>query len=121
MFDGIPIWRSFEYFVNVESLSTIELGTRAHPYKDIESVFAEIINLHSNYERNVTVLIHKGTQTEMLIKKAYMYNMHNVSLISYSDNSEMTRRPLIIGVESSTVSKMYAKSTAFNILKNSSF
>ena len=46
--DGLYFWRSFDYYVDVTSHQTIELGSREYPFKDLESVFVEIINYHSN-------------------------------------------------------------------------
>ena len=41
------ICRDFEYYVNPDSDSIIELGTMDYPYKDISYVFIELLNYHS--------------------------------------------------------------------------
>ena len=46
--DGLKFCRSFDYYVDVVSDQTIELGSREYPFKDLQSVFVEIANYHSN-------------------------------------------------------------------------
>ena len=54
-FDNRPICRDFDYYVNPDSDSIIELGTIDHPYKKISYAFVEILNDHSHTDRNLTV------------------------------------------------------------------
>ena len=49
------VWRSFEYYVDPLSTSMIELGTKEHPYRTIESVNLEIINFHSHTDSDIII------------------------------------------------------------------
>ena len=46
--DGLSFCRGFDYYVDITSDKTIELGSREYPFKDLDSVFIELANYHSN-------------------------------------------------------------------------
>ena len=46
--DGLNFCRSFDYYVDIMSDQIIELGSRQYPFKDLHSVFVELVNHHSN-------------------------------------------------------------------------
>ena len=46
--DGLSFCRGFDYYVDITSDQTIELGSKQYPFKDLESVFVELANHHSN-------------------------------------------------------------------------
>ena len=69
--DGLSFCRGFDYYVDVTSSQTIELGSREYPFKDLESVFIELANYHSNtynLSRQVANL---------------MFNDHNIGISMY--------------------------------------
>lgn len=79
----IPICRDFEYFVNANSESPVELGTQDHPYKDLDSVFVEITNFHSHNDRNISVYVMEGT-TVFAKSVTYIVNITHVQIEAYS-------------------------------------
>ena len=64
-FDNMPICRDFEYYVNPDSDSIIELGTKDYPYKHIAYAFVEVLNYHSHSDRNLTIYLMEYTRNEL--------------------------------------------------------
>ena len=46
--NGINFCKSFDYYVDITSDQTIELGSKAYPFKDLHSVFIELVNYHAH-------------------------------------------------------------------------
>ncbi|CAI2367407.1 unnamed protein product [Moneuplotes crassus] len=112
---SMPVCRDFEYYINPNSQSPVELGTQQHPYKDIQSAFVEIMNFHSHSDRNVTVFVMEGS-TVFASSPTYFVNMTHVQIESYSDRVQAPRLARMVGVIEK--SKLIAPgfSTKFNIL-----
>ena len=112
---NIPLCRSFTYYVDPSSMSTTELGTSEHPYKELNSVFVEILNFHSHSDRSITVRILEGT-TAFLLKSSYIINTTEVIMEPYFRNSSIGNNPKIIGVESIDAITPPGVPTRFHIL-----
>ncbi|CAI2369222.1 unnamed protein product [Moneuplotes crassus] len=98
---GIPLCRSFEYYVNPLSASTTELGTVMHPYKELNSVFAELFLFHSHSDREITIHLFEDT-TNYVREGTYLINIANVRIESYSTEDIQTRKAKIVGIESTS-------------------
>ncbi|CAI2369723.1 unnamed protein product [Moneuplotes crassus] len=114
---SIPICRDFEYYVNANSQSPVELGTEQHPYKDIQSAFTEIMNFHSHSERNVTVYVLEET-TVFASSPTYFVNMTHVQMEAYNDGSSIRRLARMVGVIEKSKIISPAMPTKFRILEN---
>jgi hypothetical protein len=101
--------------VNPRSTSSTELGTQAHPYKDLESVFVELMNFHSHSDRNITVYIMEYS-TVFASVMTHITNITQVHFESYSKVSITPSKARIVGVRHA--SKIVAPSmpTKFSIL-----
>lgn len=93
----------------------IELGTKNHPYKELDSVFVELMNFHTNTDRNITVYLMEAS-TSYLRVTAYVSNITHVSFEAYSEKSLSPKKARIVGVQSSNNIVPPGMATKFNIL-----
>ena len=81
---NIPLCRSTTYYVNPLSISYAEFGTREHPYKDLESVFVELMNYMNHVGLNITIYVMEKS-TVFANSPTHIINATNVHVESYSD------------------------------------
>jgi len=112
---NIPLCRSFTYYVDPTSESNTELGTFEHPFKELNSVFVEVLNFHSHSDRNITIKILEGT-TAFLFKRSYIINTTEVIMEPYFKNSSFGTNPKVIAVESAEAITPPGVPTRLNIL-----
>ena len=96
-FDNRPFCRDFEYYVNPDSNSIIELGTINHPYKQITYAMIEILNYHSHTLRNITVYLMEYTRNELAIETAKIINITNINIKPYTLRSVDAEKAKIVG------------------------
>lgn len=60
-YSNLRFCRGFEYFVDSSSNYSVELGNKQYPYKSINAAFIEIVNLHSNTDRNISIFVKEQT------------------------------------------------------------
>ena len=101
--------------MNPNSQSLVEVGTRLHPYKDLESVFVEILNFHSDQERNLTVYVMEGT-TVFGVSPIYISNVTHVQVESYTDTNLEGGIARLVGLTNSSKIISSTFPTKFNIL-----
>ena len=65
--------------------SPVEFGTREYPYKEFESVLIELMNFHTNNNRNIFVNVMEGSVNFVLISNTFISNITSVSFQSYSN------------------------------------
>ena len=111
----IPVCRDFEYFVNSNSESPVEVGTKQHPYKDIESALVEVLNFHSHNERNVTVYVMEAT-TVFVNSVTYVVNMTHVQIEAYNEKDDIPGLARMVGLDNSSKVIDSGMTTKFNIL-----
>lgn len=111
----IPVWRDFEYYVNANSQSLVEVGTKDHPYKELDSVFVEIMNFHSHSERNIMIYVLEGTSV-FANSVTYIVNMTHVQIESYSESSQEAGLARMVGINNISKAISPALPTNFNIL-----
>jgi len=97
--DNIALWRSFTYYVDPQSVSTTELGTYDHPYKEIKSAFVELFNFHSFTDRNITIKLAERT-TNYVMMSMYFINITQVNIVSYSKTSSTPAKAKLMTVNS---------------------
>lgn len=83
---GLKVCRTPAYYVNPHSESILELGTRAHPYKNLNMVLYELFNFISGVEINVTVRLSKISDHEFYHGHSILYNMSGVTFEPYNIN-----------------------------------
>ncbi|CAI2364488.1 unnamed protein product [Moneuplotes crassus] len=112
---NIPVCRSFEYFVNANSKSPVELGTKEHPYKDIEAAFSEIMNFHSHNQRNMTVYVMEKS-TVFVNSVTFFVNMSHVLIETYNENMLNLGLARMVGIKNGSKIIPPAMPTKFSIL-----
>ena len=110
-----PLWRGFTYYVDSESMKSMELGTKEYPYKNIGLPFVEILNYHSHNDHNITVKVKDDTRNFLLRKVAYIVNITQVTLETYSNDEKPCYADIIIK-EQDVV--MITSKSKFNIMKH---
>ena len=114
-FDNRLICRSFEYYVNPDSESIVELGTKDYPYKQLSYVLIEILNYHAHTDHNLTVYLMEQTSNILGFKQGHYINITNVSIIPYSlTSSEPEKATILVKDEVEVVTE---PGTQFNIMK----
>ena len=112
-----PVCRHFNYYVNPESTEIIELGTKAHPFKNIALPFVEILNYFSHSDRNLTVFVKEKTNNLLMWKSNYIINITMVTVESYAESEGDIPSYANLTLKNADVTKLTSK-TVFNILKN---
>ncbi|CAI2379456.1 unnamed protein product [Moneuplotes crassus] len=114
-FQNIPFCRDNEYYVDPSSMKIIELGTEKYPYKSINLVFVELLNIRSHSEDSITIFLKENTIVN--IEKGYNYiaNISSVKIESYGSSSQSGRATLY--VRQSAV-EMFNSQTLFNLVVN---
>ena len=112
---NIPLCRSFTYYVNPLSTSPVELGTKQHPYKELQSVLTDLISFHTNSNRTITVYLMEDT-TNFILTPSYISNITQVNFLTYSSKSTPPSSAKIVGVELESAVVPPAISSKFNIL-----
>ena len=115
----MEVCRSFNYYVDSMSLQTTELGTQDFPYKDLKSVFAELLNIHSFSNSSIIIYIKEGTSNYLNTQSNYFLNINSVTLTSYSDESTNAGRATVIATDDVSAAPWYSIPTQFNMLQNS--
>ena len=118
MFGDVRVCRGLEYYVDVDSHSVIELGTFQHPYKDLDSVFVEILNLHAHTGRDINVYIKEETVNYLHISRNYILNIESIKIMTYSNAfRETNNKATIVSTDAIEVYPSYSIYTSFKILK----
>ena len=115
-FQGIPICKSLDIYVDPKSTSIISLGTIDNPYKSLLLAFVEILNLHSHSNRTINVYIQTGTTLYVIPDSMYIINVSKVNILTYTSTSSSTVRPKIYSVLSGVT--LISPKTLFNIISN---
>ena len=119
MFGNRLICRPLQYYVDVDSDSIVELGTRDHPYKDLKSVFVEVLNLHTNTDRHVNVHVKENTINYMYTEHNYIISVANLTLTTYSDESNIAGKATVMAYDTDQTQAVYTMPTKFNVMVNS--
>jgi len=80
-------------------LSTTELGTYDHPYKELNSVIVEMFNFHANSDRTINIKLAEGS-TSYLMEGIYIINITSVIIDSYSKSPTLPGKAKITTVDS---------------------
>jgi hypothetical protein len=110
------VWRSLNYYIDPNSDSVVELGTQAHPYKDLASVFLELENYHSNTDRNITIFLKEESNNYIGLNSSRILNITQVKLTTYPENI-FTKRATITGVNSIAGYSDHVYPTLFHLIK----
>ena len=97
-YQGIPICKSTDIYVDPTSTSLVELGTQVNPYKKLLIAFIEILNIHSHTNRTINVYVKAGTTVYVMPDYIYLIYVTNVNINVYNDTSSTTSRPNIVSM-----------------------
>ena len=97
------------------SISPTELGTRNHPYKEVDSVMVEIMNFHSHSDRTINVFVMEYSSI-FLKTTNVIANITMVQFESYSDINTDAAKARVIGVKEDDRIVAPAMPTKFSIL-----
>jgi len=92
-FKILPVCRSGDYYVDPWSDSVLELGTLDYPYKSMEAVITEIINIHSHSKADITIYT-KDVYIEDGIQ--FYLNISSISFYPHPHYADQNRRAIII-------------------------
>lgn len=90
------ICRNFEFYVDTSSHEIVELGTINYPYKSMRSVFAEILNVFSHKNVNITILLRENAYSFLSDDISYIINISSVKITSYSLNMTAPEKATLI-------------------------
>ena len=111
---NIPIWRDTTYYIDSNSLKSIELGTLKYPFKKIGLSTMEVLNFISHSNKNVTIYIKEGSVISMTNLRNFYIDFPNMVITTYS-GTENT--PLRASIQISNLKFSYfSDSTQFNII-----
>jgi hypothetical protein len=104
--------------VDSSSISTTELGTEDHPYKNYAPVNIELMNFHTGNDRSVKVYIQEETINYMLQAKTFVSNITSFAITTYSTIRGDPEKANFVGAEVESFMILPGKPTLFNILGN---
>ena len=99
------------------SSSVLEIGSRAHPYKSMRALMSEILNHHSNQDREIEIYLKENARIYIEDDTNFIINITKVSITSYSDSGDTIGMATLIPTKISQSGE--SKKSAFSILKNS--
>ena len=109
------VWRSSSFYIDSQSQSIIELGTKMHPFRFFKSALSEILNQYSHSNNSISVYVKENTELSITTNIAYLMNITSVSIKSYSNTSNSPKNANLIMSEQ--IQSQSIK-TLFNILSN---
>ena len=83
-----------EIYVDPLSTKEIELGTQEYPFRTMKSAAAEILNLWSNSDYNVSVLF---KDVYLMKQNFYFVNTESITFKSHPDYTSIGRRAVLNG------------------------
>jgi hypothetical protein len=90
------ICRNPIYYINPQSSKLYEIGTKEYPFRTFKSVASEVLNHLSYKSVNVTILLKEETKVYIEDDTTYFLGLESVTLSSYSEESEISRRAIIV-------------------------
>ena len=111
-----PICRGNNFYVDPESSSILEIGSRENPYRSMKPLTSEILNHHSNQDKEINIYLKENTMTYIEDQTNYFINISTISISSYSETSDSPAKATLMGtrIQQSGISKK----AAFTILQN---
>jgi hypothetical protein len=95
---SIPsIWRGNSLYVDTESSSFLELGTKKYPYKSLKSAMSEVLNHHSNQNKTLSVYLKENTTVYLEDGTNFLINITSVQFMTYSNTSSSSTQATIVG------------------------
>jgi hypothetical protein len=115
----IPLCRSLTYYLDSSSTSSVELGTKGHPYKSYHSVNIELMNFHTGNDKSITVYVKEETINYWLRDTIIVSNITAFSIKTYSSVRTDPNKAAFIGVEVESMVIAEGMPTIFKILGRS--
>ena len=107
----------FEYYIDPLSPSPLELGTRAHPFRNLNLAFMEIHNeLSFNSNAQIGVFLKENCQHKLVKGKIRFLQLKSVAINIYSTDTNISpillTRPEVLFTEDFD---LFSSKTSFNI------
>jgi len=102
-------------YLKLNLFSVTELGTKRHPFKELDSALVEVLNLHSNSNRVINVHLMEDTTSYMMIG-TYIVNVTQVNFKAYSTSSSVAKMAKIVTIEEDDIAVPPSMPTKFSIL-----
>jgi hypothetical protein len=83
---GLRYCRTMKYYVNPNSVSVLGIGTRLHPYKNVNLALIEMFNYYSNVDGLVYVRLAKGMTYNIRHNLGTLNNITKVIFEPYDPN-----------------------------------
>jgi hypothetical protein len=85
---GLRVCRTLDYYVDPDSLSNLELGTKEHPYKSVNLPILELFNFLSNMDITVKIKLSQEAMHYFKHSFATLNNVTSVTFEPYNKNSK---------------------------------
>ena len=115
-YQGVPIWKSANIYVDPTSSSIIELGTKSDPYKNLVLAFLDALNIFSHQNVTLNIYVKENTILPVTIGSMYIINTPKVNIAVYTDSGTNPRQSTIVFLDTSIA--LMSKRTLFNILSS---
>ena len=115
-YQGVPIWKSTNIYVDPTSSSIIELGTKSDPYKNLVLAFLDALNIFSHQNVTLNIYVKENTILPVTIGSMYIINTPKVNIVTYTDSGTNPRQSTIVFLDTSVA--LMSKRTLFNILSS---
>ena len=81
---GLDVCRKLDYYVNPLSESVLELGTRLHPYKNINILFRDLFNFGAGSGKSITIHLLLDAYHFISHHDALLYDMADITFTPYT-------------------------------------
>ena len=110
------ICRGNDFYVDSSSSSVLEIGSRDHPYKSMKSLMSEILNHHSNQDKEINIFLKSNERVYFEDGMNHIINITIVKIQTYSDQADDSSKAILMPTKVDQSNR--SKTSAFSILKN---
>ena len=115
-FNIASIWRGTDFYIDPQSSVLLEIGSRDFPYQSMKALMSEILNHHSNQDKQLNIYLKENTDIYLEDLTNYFIGITNIKMMSYSDDSLDPQMANLIPTR--IVQSNESKKAAFSILQN---
>ena len=110
------ICRGNDFYVDPESSSILEIGSKDNPYRSMRALMSEILNHHSNQDKVISIYLKENTEVFLEDETNFLINITQVKISSYSDTQEGSQMATLIPTKNPQ--NGVSMKSAFSILQN---
>ena len=113
----INMCRPLTYYVNPDSEQMMELGTIEYPFKDINLVFLDILNIHQHTDRTINVFVMEATDSYLPFDVIKIVNITQLNIDTYTDSDYYEPRNANFRIVETPI-EMKTSRSIMNIIQN---